>query len=286
MAKDFRSNVEVTTSPMSPVLLTHTLFDRSHVDFRGSPIDEFTRRLRKLNSLSPRPDTFDPYLGQLILLGAVAAVESYLRSMFRRCISLDPTCSSQAMKREISYAAAVHLQADLLPEALLERFSFTSQENIERACRDLLGITEFPQTVKQVGTDYGRICHLRHCAVHRFGKLGANNAVHLGLDEHVELLEKPLLLNYEALQNAIALATAFVRTFNSFVFNVLISRLPTTSLTGDYSHDRPLFVQYYSLFQDRESIPRSPPPKDAYQAFVRDRTAFHASRARQQRQNN
>lgn len=283
MAKEFRSSVNVTTSPMSPQLLTQNLFDRSYVDFKGSPIDEFTERLRTLNALSPVPAAFDPYLGQLILLGAVAAVESYLRSMFRRCIALDPICNAQAMKREISYAAAVHLQPDLLPEALLEKISFASQENIERACRDLLGISEFPQSIKSVGADYGRICHLRHCAVHRFGKLGANNAVHLGLDEHFELLEKPLLLNYEALQNAIAHATAFVRVFNSFLFNVLISRIPTTSFTGRYASDRTLFISYYSLFQDKKSVPRSPAPKDAYEVFIRERAVFLASRARQPR---
>lgn len=286
MAKEFRSTIDVTTAPISPALSTHTLFDRSYVDFKGSPIDEFTKRLRTLNALSPMPDNFDAYLGQLVLLGAVAAVESYLRAMFRRCISLDAVCRGLAMKRDISYAAAVHLQPELLPEGLIERVSFTSQENIDRACRDLLGVVgEFPQSVKTVTADYARICHLRHCAVHRFGKLGANNAVHLGIDEHLELLEKPLLLNYVALQDAIAIATGFVRTFNSFIFNVLISRLSVRTLTGTYSHDRPIFLKYYSLFQDKESSSRSPAPKLAYTAFVKERSAFIASRSRQPRSN-
>lgn len=275
MAKAFRSNVVVTTAPISPGLVTHTLFDKTYVDFSGSPIDEFTRRLRNLNSLAPKPLDFDPYLGQLVLLGAVAAVESFLRAIFRRSISLDHLCGEQVMKREISYAAAMHLGHELLPEALLERISFTSQKNIEDACRDLLGVTgDFPQSLKSVIKDYIRICHLRHCAVHRFGKLGANNAVFLGIDEHAGLLEKPLLLNYVALQSAIAIATAFVRVFNSFVFNALLSRLPITHFSGDYKADKKKFVAYYSLFQDKESMVRSPAPKNAYQEFMKERSVF------------
>ena len=238
--------------------------------------------MRTLNALSPKPAEFDAYLGQLVLLGAVAAVDSYLRAIFRRCISLDAVCRSLAMKRDISYAAAAHLQPELLPEGLIERVSFTSQENVERACRDLLGVTgEFPQSMKTVTVDYVRICHLRHCAVHRFGKLGASNAVYLGLDEHVELLEKPLLLTYGALQNAIVIVTAFVRVFNSFIFNVLISRLPVSILTGDYAKDRSRFIKYYSLFQDRESLSRSPPPKAAHTEFVKQRATFNAKRSKQ-----
>jgi len=281
MAREFRSNIEVTTTPGSPELETHTLFDRGYASFKGSPIDEFTKRLRALNSLAPVPDRFDPYMGQLVLLGAVAAVESYLRAVFRRSIYLDPLCREAAMKREVSYAAALHLKADLLPEALLERISFTSKDNIEKACRELLGYSgDFPEAFKLVVIGYVRVCHLRHCAVHRFGKLGASNAVHLGIDKHVGLLEKPLSLDYASLQSAIAIVTAFVRVFNSFLFNALISRLPDDYLTGVYASDRGKFLKYYSLFQDKESLQRSPPPKDAYMQFVQERESFRNPRRR------
>jgi len=283
MAKEFRSTVSVTSAPALSPLATHLLFDKNYTTFRGSCIDEFTKRLRAMNALVPRPDKFDSYIGQLFLLGAVAAVESFLRSLFRRAISIDGACRDLAMKKEISYAAAVYLRQDLLPEALLEKTSFTSRDNIEKACRELLGLKgEFPEDVKVVVQQYVRICHLRHCAVHRFGKLGASNAVHLGLDDHMELLEKPLLLSYASLQEAIAIATAFVRTLNSFVFNLLLSRLPDNHFVGNYSLDRPRFLEYYDVFRDKESMSKSPSPKDAYTQFMAERGRFLAQFARQQ----
>ncbi|CAG2082217.1 hypothetical protein XCY_000077 [Xanthomonas arboricola pv. juglandis] len=215
------------------------------------------------------------------MLGAVAAVESYLRAAFRKSISCDPVCRESVMKRDITYAAALHLHADLLPEALLERISFTSKDNIENACRELLGIKgDFPISLQAAVKDYVRICHLRHCAVHRFGKLGASNAVHLGLDQHSMLLEKPLKLDYTSLQNAIAISTGFVRAFNGFLFNSLISRLPDDYFSGAYKDDRVRFIKYYSLFQDKESINKSPTPKDVYVAYIKQREDFKRTAGR------
>jgi hypothetical protein len=281
MAKDFRSNVKVTDAPVSPSFITHSLFDRSYTPFKGSPVDEFSERIRSVNMLSPTPNQFDPYMGQLLLLGTVAAVESYLRSIFRRVISLDDVCRDKAMKRDVSYAAALHLSPDLLPEALLERISFTSLDNIDKAFRELLGMKgEFPHDLHSVIADYVRVCHLRHCAVHRFGKLGASNAVHLGLDLHSTLLEKPLLLDYAALQAGIAICTAFVRVINGFIFNLLLSRLPDGFFSGDYSADRKKFLSYYDLFADKATLSRSPAPKDTYLAFLKERTAFAVNKFR------
>ena len=280
MAKEFRSNIDISIAAASPLLETHKVFDRNHLSFVGSPIDEFTERLRALNSLAPKPNAFDPYLGQLVLLGAVAAVESYLRTVFRKCIALDPVCRTAAMKRDVSYAAALHLSHELLPEALLERISFTSFDNIEKASRDLLGATgELPVALKSAVSDYVRICHLRHCAVHRFGKLGASNAVHLGIDDHRDLLEKPLTLNYVSLQNSIAIITIFVRVFNSFAFNVLATRICSKQLSGVYSEDRPLFISYYSIFQDKTSSRKSPAPKDVYNDLMAQ-LSVHAQQQR------
>jgi hypothetical protein len=278
MAKEFRSNLAISTAPANPPLATHKLFDSSYMEFKGSPIDEFTARIRVVNKLSPQPTQFDAYQGQLVLLGTVAAVESFLRAIFRKAISMDLVCQEKALKKDVSYAAALHLTPELLPEALLEKISFTSSDNIEKALRELLGVSgELPADVKSVIDDYVKVCHLRHCAVHRFGKLGASNAVHLGILEHKVLLEKPLILDYVALQNAIAIATAFVRTLNSFLFNVLLSRLPDGYFSGVYGVDRGQFLAYYGMFADKTSSNRSAAPRFVYADFQRERTKYLAS---------
>src|SRR5579872_7095303 len=242
MANVFRSRLVVSVAPVNPSLLTHTLFDSTHRESRESPISEFLSRLQILNRLAPQPVGFDPFQGQLVLLGVVAAVESYLRMQFRRVIDLDATSQNQVHDQDVSYGAALFLKKELLPEAILERIAFVSEKSITSALRDLLGVKgNMPPDLSVAITDYARICQLRHCAVHRFGKLGAKNAYNLGFADHSSLLEKPLKLNYVALQNAIAISTGLVKSINNFLFNEILCRVPDSAWSGDYRRDRVLF---------------------------------------------
>lgn len=273
----------MSVAASAPPLDTSLLFDSQHQESKNSPIDEFLLRLAALNrlTLSSSPTTpnkplngYTTLQGQLLLLGAIAAVESYFRTVLRRLIHIDPVSNQSAHQREISYAAALHLTKDMLPEAILEKYSFTSEKNITDAIRDLIGIKgKFPPEVDIVISDFAQICHLRHCAVHRFGKLGANNAIALGLDKHKELLEKPLELTYEALQISLAVATALVKTINNFLFNQVISRIPRNSWRFQYSADKELFASYYHIFNDTLSVSgKSPELRATYDEFIHQQT--------------
>lgn len=276
--KTFRSAVGITQSGTVAPLITHALFDRAYKESTASPIDGFMERLEVLNKLCPKPDDFNIYQGQLVLLGVVAAVESFLRTVLRRAIKLDPTAEATVHDQEVSYAAALHLNDELMPEAILERFSFISKRSIDSALRDLLAVKgELPSDLDAAIEGYVTICHMRHCAVHRFGKLGASNAIALGFGLHKDLLEKPLRLDYAALQSSIAIATAFVRTVNNFLFNELLSRVPQSSWTGNYTQDRSLFAGYYDLFADKRSTRKSAQAKSLYTEFHKQATAFSAA---------
>ncbi len=275
-SKIFRCSVNMCVAKANPTLLTHTLFDVSHKEPLGSPIDEFLTRLEEINKLSPLPDGFNPYQGQLILLGAIAAVESFIRTIFRKIIVHDPMARRSVHEREVTYGAALHLSEDLLPEALLEKISFVGEKSIVGALRDLLGVKgNIPADLKLAIDQYVRVCQLRHCAVHRFGKLGVNNAIALGLDEHKDLLEKPLKYDYETLQNSIAIATGFVKTMNNFLFNEIISRVPPTVWTGVYTSDKSTFRIYYNLFSDKTSSKSTPAPKVVYTQFQKQFNAWN-----------
>src|SRR5665213_1289627 len=251
MPSEFHSKVRLCVVPANPTFATHSLFDRRYREPKGSAIDEFLLRIEASNRLAPRPDDFDPLQAQLILLGVVAAVESYVRTLFRRVIAVDRTSQGAVEHNDVSFGAAMHLSKELLPEAILERISFVSYSNISEAVKKLLAIKgPFPAELDLATRDYVRVCQLRHCAVHRFGKLGASNAITLGLENHKELMEKPLVLSYPALQDSIAIATGFVKSLNNFVFNELISRIPPTKWEGLYAKDREQFGVYYRLFAD------------------------------------
>lgn len=268
MAKHFRPNLSVCIASANPALLTHTLFDPTHRDSRKSPLSEFLKRLESINRLAPKPTEFNPFQAQLVLLGVVAAVESYLRTLFRRLIVVDSACQAAVHDEDVSFGAAMYLSKELLPEAILERVSFVNKHAIESTLRDLLAVKgNLPPAVATAIDDYARVCQLRHCAVHRFGKLGARNAIALGLTEHKDLMEKPLKLDYEALQNGIAIATGLVKALNNFLFNEILSRVPRDKWTGIYSKDRAFFLDIYNLFSDKVSPTPTSPPRTLYREF-------------------
>lgn len=279
MAAQFRSKLRVCVAPVNPALRTHELFDVHYKEPLDSPISEFLRRLQLINTLAPRPVGFDPLQGQLVLLGAIAAVESYIRTLFRRLIAVDEVCRESVHKHDVSFGAAIHLSKDMMPEAILERISFISRASIVDAVRDLLAVRgNLPAEVLVAIDDYARICQLRHCAVHRFGKLGVSNAIALGLSDHTRLLEKPLKLDYAALQNAIGVCTGFVKSLNNFLFNEMLSRIPSDAWSGVYGKDKGLFLRYYNLFADKVSTNKSAQPNRLYRELQKQHASFAAKK--------
>jgi len=270
MAAKFKSKLQMSVTGLNPILDTSSLFDAAHKEPKISPIDEFSERIISLNKLSPIPTNYDPHLGQLILLGVIAAVESYIRAIFRKLVIIDVTAQECVHDRQVSYGAALHLSKELLPEALFERLTFISRKNIvEDGLRDCLGIKgAISSELEQAMTDYLRICQIRHCAVHRFGRLGANNAIALGLSNHVNLIEKPLKISYTALQNGIAISFGFVKTLNNVLCNEFISRVPFETWSGNYSKDKQAFIVYYNLFSNKKTIHPTPAPKIVYLKLI------------------
>lgn len=278
MTKQFRSTLIACNTPVMPSVGTVGFFDQHYREPRESALSQFHSRLYAINKLVPSPAAFDSLQGQLILLGVVAAVESYIRTLVSRVILVDSVAQQAVERLDVAYAAARHLPPALLPEALLEKVSFSSKGAIVAAMRDLLGIKgNVPTGLDTALDEYARVCQLRHCAVHRFGKLGASNAVHLGLVDHVRLMEKPLALDYVALQNVILVCTVLVRTLNNALMNELLSRIPASEWTGVYSADRQRFGTYYALFADRRSTIPTAQARQLYAQFFRQRRQHAAS---------
>lgn len=276
MGKEFNTTLVVSSGEASPDLDTSLIFDSHYEESKGSAIDEFQERIEAINKLAPPPLEFSPLIGQLVLLGVVAAVESYLRTLFRRIVFIDEAAQEKVFKKDVSYAAAMHLSKDMMPEAILEKISFISENSISTAIREVIGISgSLPSDLSQAIDDYVKVCQIRHCSVHRFGKLGASNAVALGLSSHKELLEKPLSVDYAFLQDCILVATNMVKTINNYLFNRLISRIPFDDWVGVYGKDRYKFGKYYSLFADtKSSADRTVSKRELYDEFMKQRAAF------------
>ncbi|MEE4093652.1 hypothetical protein V2I59_08880 [Pseudomonas viridiflava] len=256
---------------------TQDKFDFAHTDSNLSPIDLFVTNTKKLNKLVT--GDYSPVLGNLILLGYVSAAESYIRALIRKLIHCDEYISALVSEKSVSYAAALHHKKEILPEALLEDFSLASPYNVFEALKELIGMKGTrPNPLVLPSQEFKKVCELRHCCVHRFGKLGSKNAIRLGLAAHTKSLEKPILLLSEDVEKIAFIVDNFVRSINNYVFKFLLERsVKNKDDSGGayyeaewlwvYAKDKKRFSKYYKIFSSKEDVYKSMTLRVAYDKF-------------------
>jgi len=259
---------EQTSSPLD----TTTYFNYSGSSETANPIDSFIDSVIRINALCKDSKNIESELTHLMLLGFVSAVESYIRSVIRELINTDIASYAASQDKQISYAAATHHSHDLMADALVEHVSFASSTNISEAFINYLGFKKGPtkRAISYFCSDFEKICQLRHCIVHRFGRLGTQNALKLGFNEHSKYLEQSITMTYAELQQNSNLCDNLVRALNNFCFNMVVNRTyheNWINWTGDLRKDKKLFRQYYSIFASVNNKPASPSIRDVYKDF-------------------
>lgn len=277
-------------APITSKLDTVAWFDSTHVAVERSPVDEFVENLYGINRLYLQAEgrgDYIPILGSLVYLGMVSAAESYFRSLLRRLIITDPVCQSKASSRPVTYGAALHHEVNLLPEALFEGVSMASTKNVASELKDLCGVTQMtkeggvPTHLQLLFENFESICQIRHCGIHRFGKLGSQQALRLGIGAHSPLLEKPLKLSVIHLQDVAEALEALIRGVNSYCFFDIIKRTHKAGPGGrekvqtysepwqmDFAGDRERFNRYYAIFAASDGPLKSEPVEVVYSAFM------------------
>lgn len=240
---------------------TSSFFDTSYTENTISPVDSFIEKINEFNLLIGVLDS-SPVLStplkttnyNLILLGQISAVESYIREIIRKLIIIDHSSTESSSSCQLTYGAAVNYSKNILPEALMESYSFASQKNILDSFKNFLGIKGHPSLeLINILNEFEKICQLRHCIIHRFGKLGGNNAIKLGLNEHAECLEKPLTLNTSHLSDTYFTCVNVVLVINNFLFRKILARTIIENYwEWDLRKDRRKFKIYLDVFISRE----------------------------------
>lgn len=279
ISEDFAAIVAVREPTAK--LDTMILFDAQHDDSATSPIDQFIEnsvRLTKLWVAPPPEQELEPALGILLLLGYISAVESYMRALIRRLISCDPFSRKHCESLQLSFGAALHHKLEVLPEALLEETVFSGKDEITKALNKFIEIQiNNNKALTALLSQYDIVCQLRHCCVHRFGKLGAKNAIALGLQSHKEFLEKPILLKKSSISSIADLLITLVKSINIEVFRFVMNRSATSVLNGqgklgigwtwNKDKDKKLFNTYYSVFASLKDAQKSPTADELYERF-------------------
>ncbi|WP_441238219.1 hypothetical protein [Bradyrhizobium sp. 930_D9_N1_4] len=244
-----------------------------------SPIDLFFENTNNLNKLylpyAANGSALPPELGAVVVLGYMSAVESYVRSVVSGIIAIDQKARDAVAKKTVSFAAAAHLPSERLPEALLEHLSLSDADTLEKTITATIGLKGVPNDVKASLNTFDKICHLRHCCVHRFGKLGTRNALDLGFERHVGVVEGPFSPSVTDITNIADALQITVMTINNFLFYSTLERtIDHQSLSEvwqlTYAKDKARFSKYYDLFSIKTGKPASPSPSAIYSSFVRD----------------
>lgn len=278
---DFASIVKVGS--FTTTFNTATLFDPGFIDTKTSPIDQFLNNTNSLNIIYLNTNPLTPVLANLVFLGYVSAVESYVRALIRGLINIDEYAQRIVETRPVSYGAAIHHSPHLMPEALMEGSSLADPDTIKSTLEKLVGISLPLSELKKPFDEFNKLCHLRHCCIHRFGKLGVNNAIELGLLNHKHLLEKPIHLTKDDLNNIADTLRTFVKTLNNTTYRSILERTMnrtkknnrqiddppkyTVSWTWDYRRDKGRFKEYYDLFSTKVDTIASPSDKEMYLRF-------------------
>lgn len=279
ISTDFAAIVAVRATTFN--LKTSLLFDGQHDDSTISPFDQFFENTLRLNKLwvTKGPEfVLEPELGILLLLGYVSAVESYMRALIRRIVDVDPYAQLNCENQMLSFAAALHHKTSMLPEALLEESVFSGKKGILTALTKFLDVDmNQNKDVISLLDQYDAVCELRHCCVHRFGKLGTKNAVFLGLQGHKEFLEKPLKLGVADIGTIADLLLTVVRIINNELFKRVLIRTVTgiqkgavkigPDWTWNKSNDRARYRRYYDIFATVKDAQPSPSAGDLYERF-------------------
>lgn len=259
---------------------TSQLFDANHQHNTNSPVDQFLENTLLLNKHWTNlgsDEEIPSELGRLLLIGYASAVEGYMRSLISGLVCVDPFTKEKCSAYQVPFAAALHHTSELLPEALLEETSFSTENVISNTLTKFVDVTIVNNSTKLLLEDFNLLMQLRHCCTHRFGKLGIKNATILGLSLHSPLLEKPVKLDKAAMSKIADLIFTLVKSINNEVFELVMKRSATKKLgsnsfpgigwSWNIARDRTTFNRYYKVFRSEKDATPSPPAEQVYRGF-------------------
>ena len=283
--------------------------DASHIDSPMSPIDQFVSTNQELMALLIDPNNFEgrindlrtsgqikitnkslvqinnslfnsslisPVLANLVLLGHISAVESYFRTVFRKLILIDTITQEACYEKMLSYSAVLFHDEKSLPDALLEFISFSGKHNIEESLKQYFGVKgHLSPTIARHLEEFAKVCQMRHCIVHKFGRLGSNNLKH-DLVGHKSYINKPIKNDFNSIQEISQICTNLVHEINQYLWqNVMMRQIADYNSnrwykksniiwTLNWKNDRIRFKKYFDIFFSNYSLPINSEMKAAY----------------------
>lgn len=245
-----------------------------------SPIDKFIANTNAINvilSMATADREPTPELSSVVVLGYLSAVETYFRTLLSRLAHIDDLTMDALGQKQLLFSVAMKRPRETLAEALYED-SFASVKELKGRLAEI-GMKLLPDEIDTALETYERICHVRHCCVHRFGYLGNKNANDLGISTHHHLIGGLFSASTDDLADIADALQVFVKTCNNHIFKFVMDRTVTQQhdrkcgivwtwrWSWKYKDDKKHFKPYYDLFAAVQGHPSSIPMIDAYKQF-------------------
>ncbi|SFE61342.1 hypothetical protein SAMN05421541_102610 [Actinoplanes philippinensis] len=219
----------------------------------GSPIDTFYETIRHTLTLG-QPDQLrdSPTLGRLLILGLVTGTEAYFRTTLFGLTSFCPLAKDSLADSEIAFGAIDFYGADQAALGLFERVSFAGKLGIKEMSKKIAGLTWVDRSSLGVAvSDFEKVCHMRHAAVHSQGVLNRGNARALGLGRSTGAMN--VVVDMPHFHMAAKACTNLVREYNRSLYEHIVQRwIRERILVGRWSDDRKFFQPFIDLMRSQE----------------------------------
>ena len=226
---------------------------RQHSVDTHSPVDIYIRHARHVLTLgSPTELEGSATLGRLLLLGLVTGVETYFRTLLAGILRQCPISQRVAAEQTLSYGSVRYYPKQGVEAALFENASFSSSKEIKRMTEKMLGVDiSSARSLMAAITEYERICHLRHAAIHAHGALTSVNASAIGVPG--ELAPASVSLEVGGLHGVARVCQSVVRAYNQELYGRMIERwIGAGVLSGVWGKDKTNFSRLHWLFTSTE----------------------------------
>lgn len=218
-----------------------------------TPIDRAFAGLRVVAQLAEvsRSD-WNPHHGQILSASAVAVAEDYFRTILTEVAAICPLCKRAvgSLETKLSFVEDGSF-ADALRD-VLDRTSFSSRVAIKDWSGRIAGFNpNSSQSLAGALSEYERVCHIRHCALHAGGYIASHNAEVLGVEPGTWITFSSPKSIYEI----VAVVTATIRAFNQCLIEHLLTQwINEAILVGEWGHDGQWFRPLWNTFRSTGDI--------------------------------
>ena len=249
-----------------------------------SPIDAAFEALQIVTKLAvDSAKHWRPQHGLIFSSSAVAAAEDYFRSILTEVASLCPVCERKIRPLETRLEFVLSGSVADAVRGALDHESFSSKTNVATWSKKIASFDPLTHTsLKRALSDFDRVCHIRHAAIHAGGYVSTRNAEVLDIPPGSWIaFESPL-----AVHEVINVIASTIRAYNQLLFErILSSWLEEGIMQGDWTADRDRFTPLWDAFKCLGDINSSGAAggislrKTAYRNYQLTRSAFEARRA-------